>query len=383
MRGVSPMVKGGFIVEMTRRVERREAQRHRSVSPSWVSIFLCLSLFLLLTAPALVSAQSPALLRLRPASVEISVGESIIVEIVVSNVVDLYAVDVQILFDPDVLRVKDANPSEEGVQVQPGSLLFPDLLVRNEADNETGKIWFALTQLNPRDPVSGEGTLALVEFTGYAPGTSRLLFAHHLLGNRSGEAIEAVREDGEIVVTEESAAPTGAPTDTHPRTIPAPTDTPQPTEASTSTPSPLPPTEEPTRVPTPTSRPSQPTAKPTKAYPGPAATQLSTLVPSATPTREKPTDTPPSPTSTPEKPTDTPTIPPVETAPPATSTAAVVEEITPTRPLPTTRRVTTVTVPTPTMLPESKETGGLVSIAAYGLLMGIGISLLFWFRRGR
>ena len=310
-----------------------------------VGVFLCLLVLPLLIGVVSVSGQEPTTLRLRPAVAEISPGDSIIVEITVENAVDLYKVDVDLLFDPNVLYVKDANPNEEGIQVQPGSFLFPDFLGGNKADNDEGTIWFQVMQLEPRDPVSGSGTLALIEFVGRSPGTSEVLFDDHLLGDPSGDTIEAVAEIGQIVVTEGNDMPPALPTDepenTAPPTVPVPTATPKPTGTSTSTPLPLPtatsvptssslsPTLGPTWTLTPTPLPAQPTEEPTQAYPGPAATQTPTAVPSPTSTQRLPTEvpaavhteTPEMPSSTPELPTEEATVTYPDPAVTATSTA--------------------------------------------------------------
>jgi len=357
------------MTKVTAMVRRRGGQdRGRGTLFWWVNAFSLLALLPLMVIPLPVTAQGPAVVHLRPASAEIAVGESIIVEIVVSNVSDLYGMDVQFLFDPNILQVEDANPSEEGVQLQPGSFLYPDFLVRNTVDNVVGKAWFALNQLNPREPVSGEGTIALVQFVGQAPGTSSVHFVYHLLGTRDGEAIETIAEDGEIIVRAGATAPTQIPTDTPPPTIPSPTNTSPPTKAPTAAP-----TEVPTEAPTATPPPPQPTKKPTEIYPGPAVTEEPTAVPSRTPTRAEPTDTP--------------TATSIATPQPVTFTPTVAEKATPTSPLPTatptTRRITTVAVTTPTPSPEPAKTEGLISIVAYGLVVVVGIALLFWFRRGK
>ena len=127
-----------------------------------------------------------------------------------------------------------------------GDLLQPDFVVRNQADNSSGTVWFALTQLNPSEAVSGSGVVFVVTFRGRKAGASSpLTFAYQKLASRTGDLIPASVEDGEIrVVSAEQAppTPTTAPTLPPPTTVPptAPPPTSAPTVAPTSTPVPQP-----------------------------------------------------------------------------------------------------------------------------------------------
>ncbi|WP_255434026.1 cohesin domain-containing protein [Ammoniphilus sp. CFH 90114] len=79
------------------------------------------------------------------------------------NMSDLYGASVRIEFDPSKLEVIDANETEEGIQLNPGSMLN-GILVKNEADNVNGVISFAVAQLGDVQGVEGNGVLATVRF---------------------------------------------------------------------------------------------------------------------------------------------------------------------------------------------------------------------------
>ncbi|MBK8986881.1 MAG: hypothetical protein IPM39_12535 [Chloroflexi bacterium] len=131
-------------------------------------------------------------LRVLPAAGSYVVGETILVEVWLEDVVDLYAVDVRLAFPPALLQVQDANPALPGIQVIPRSdLLSPDFIVRREADNEAGSVWYAVTQVNPREPVSGSGALFAFSFASVAEGTAVVTVSDTTLATLDGQVIPA------------------------------------------------------------------------------------------------------------------------------------------------------------------------------------------------
>jgi hypothetical protein len=71
------------------------------------------------------------------------------VAVEVRDVVELYAVDLTIRFDPDVLQVEDANPDQAGVQPGLATFLDAGMTLFNTVDNETGTVRFVMSQINP------------------------------------------------------------------------------------------------------------------------------------------------------------------------------------------------------------------------------------------
>ena len=251
---------------------------------------LLLSFFGSSRLAATVWANGPTTVSIAPASQEIFLGGTGTTGILVEDVTDLYGFEFEITFDPTILEVVDADPDEEGVQIQPGDFLSPDWTLDNTVDNDKGTITYALCQMNPSPPQSGGGVLAIITWRGKAPGTSSLHLAHVLLGALGGVEIPSSAGDGQIVVVSAQAPPAA---------------TPMGTAAPTGTPTPPPPTSTPTSTPAPpTFTPSAtavleatepPAATPTSVPPGtatstdgptPVSAPTSTPVPTATPVAE-------------------------------------------------------------------------------------------------
>ena len=177
---------------------------------------------------------SPQLL-VYPASGSYEVGEIIAVEVWVEDVINLYGVDIRLTFNPNLLQVQDAAPNLPGVQVQPRpDILSPDFVIRREADNEAGTVWYAATQVNPTPPANGSGALFSFSFQTIAEGLTEVTVTSYQLADPNGmgipaQAIGAVYQIGDLV--------TPTPTETSTATA---TYTPTPTQTATATPTPEP-----------------------------------------------------------------------------------------------------------------------------------------------
>lgn len=85
------------------------------------------------------------------------------------NVHDLYALDIALAFDPDILEVVDLIPTEVGVNIEPINSWFKaEYWVRNEADNALGIIQYTTTQLRTTEPADGAGDVARIRFRAKA-----------------------------------------------------------------------------------------------------------------------------------------------------------------------------------------------------------------------
>lgn len=129
--------------------------------------FVCLAALLCGLPPASRAASAApavtALVSVQPPTATFAAGETLTVEVWVENVLDLYGADIQLQFDPLAFQVLDANPSLPGIQIRLRTdLLQPGFVIKREADNLAGTIWYANTQVNPDPPASGSG--ALFEF---------------------------------------------------------------------------------------------------------------------------------------------------------------------------------------------------------------------------
>ncbi|MBN1315971.1 MAG: hypothetical protein JXA42_10900 [Anaerolineales bacterium] len=137
-------------------------------------------------------AQSTSV-TLSPADGTLVGCDTLTIEIWVNDVVDLYAADVRLAFDPDKLEVVQMNPSSD--------LLQPDYVVRNQYDNINGATWYALTQINPTPPVSGSGVLIEILFKGKGIGTTGVTLDYVKLARGDGTSIPAGIEDATVEIT--------------------------------------------------------------------------------------------------------------------------------------------------------------------------------------
>jgi len=173
-----------------------------------------------------------------PAPQQIEGGQTTIAEIRVENIAGLWGAEIELRFDPALLQVQDAAPGVEGVQIQTGSFLSPDFVAENKVDNAAGIISYALTQLAPREPVSGSGQLASITFQGVNQGNSDLTFSVVKLATNQGQPILAVSQGSQIVVTggeSPSAAVSPAPTPAIAISVPQATPSVPPEATATST----------------------------------------------------------------------------------------------------------------------------------------------------
>jgi hypothetical protein len=147
-----------------------------------------------------------ALLTVDPLNPEINVGEIVTVTIVLSDIVDLYGIELSMTFDPAVVAVVDADAGKTGVQITPGDCPAPDFVVLNSSDNSAGTIGYAATQLNPTPPCDG-GVVGRIAFQGVAEGQSAIHFSEWLLSDMDANSLSANTQDGTIDVVVPKATP--------------------------------------------------------------------------------------------------------------------------------------------------------------------------------
>jgi hypothetical protein len=158
--------------------------------------FYILALIILISLPwtavngHIQSQRAETVVRISPAASTVDPGEVFTVEIWVDDVLDLYGADIQLAFNPAIFEVVDANPSLAGVQITVRyDFLQPAFILRQEADNQAGTIWFAGAQLNPAEPVSGSGVLFEFQLRAKTPGGTALIFTNHQLSAYGGDPI--------------------------------------------------------------------------------------------------------------------------------------------------------------------------------------------------
>ena len=174
---------------------------------------LMIALIVLVESPQALSAvaQGEASVLVVPEIASLEVGERITLAIRTEDIAELYGADVRLTFDPAVLEVEDTDPSRDGIQIElVDELLAPDWVLKDSADNATGSVWYAVTQLNPREEVAGSGDLARIPFLAIGGGTSPVTISYRKLVRRDGTPIETHISDALITVLGTGPTPTGA-----------------------------------------------------------------------------------------------------------------------------------------------------------------------------
>jgi hypothetical protein len=199
-------------------------------------VFMALALVPLFAVYA-SSPNSVTQIVVKPPTGSYEVGESINVEVWVEDVANLYGVDIRLAFDPTQLQVIDANPGIPGVQITPrADLLSPDFILRREANNNEGTVWYAATQINPTPPAAGSGAVFSFQFAAVSPGTAVVSVTNGQLVDQNGAAIPAEIEGALYQIAGDppiTATPSATPTGTLPAT---PTSTATATNTATATP---------------------------------------------------------------------------------------------------------------------------------------------------
>lgn len=262
----------------------------------WRSFVLSVCLLILATAAPVAYAQSepPVAIVVAPASLELAPGQEGEIAIEARAARELYAFDVTLTFDPAAVTVVDSEPSRDGVQVGLGLFLDPGFVILNQADNQTGVVHVAMTQLSPSRPKSGAGPLVVIRLRANA--ASPLILARAELARPDGSKLPVALSSGQVTIAQAvSAQPTATPLPTQAASLSMPTGTPEDEPAP------------PTATPAPTAvAAGQP---PTAQTP---STELPAPTPATSPTTTVPTDAPTAPALA-TVPANTP-IPPTMTA---------------------------------------------------------------------
>ncbi len=172
----------------------------RLINYSW-SVFFVVILFLLLSK----FANSATLVFIQPVSNIVGIDSSPSVEIRVSDVEDLYGAEIELSFDPSIL---------EASLITPGEAPKPDFIVSSNIDNTSGTISYAVTQLMPTLPVTGNFLVVEIDFEAIAVGITNLNLTNVILSDNNGTPISFSTQNGEIIIV-------GIPPGTFNKSIPA------------------------------------------------------------------------------------------------------------------------------------------------------------------
>jgi hypothetical protein len=159
---------------------------------------LCLVLFVGLFARPVVA--SP-IVSIGPASGPVTAGSSFFLDIAITGVSDLFGFQFDVFYNPTLLM---ANPIVEGSFFSSaGSSIFIP------GDNTVpGSITFnAGALLGPVFGASGDGTLARLNFTALAAGTSTVSLSHLFLLDSGLSEIDASTQGASVTAAASTASP--------------------------------------------------------------------------------------------------------------------------------------------------------------------------------
>ncbi|MEO5734585.1 MAG: cohesin domain-containing protein [Rubrivivax sp.] len=136
------------------------------------------SLASLLSLGAMQAAQAVPVLSITASPATAVVGSPLALDVRITDIVDLYAFQFSLAFNPAVLQ---AMPATEGPFLSAGGGTF---FGGGTVDNTAGKVSFVIDSLiGPVAGVNGSGSLARILFNVTAAGTSPLTFANVLFLN--------------------------------------------------------------------------------------------------------------------------------------------------------------------------------------------------------
>jgi len=158
---------------------------------------------LVLSVLAFTAVQA-ATLSIDPSSLPANAGNPVDLNVDISSVSDLFAFQFDITFDPTVLSA--TSVTEGPFLASGGTTAF----VPGAIDNVAGTITVTVDALIGMVPgVNGDGTLATLEFTALAPGTSAVSLSNIILLDSSFGTIDSSNLDGSVTVTATSVPEPG------------------------------------------------------------------------------------------------------------------------------------------------------------------------------
>lgn len=171
------------------------------------------------------TAERPPTLYLNPSAISLEVGQTATVEVWADGVGGVYALSLEMSFDPSLIRVEDADPTSEGIQALPGEMMGRVL----ENRVEEGRLFYQAAA-EPEGTTSAGGRVLSLTVYGVAPGTTLLRLENIAAQDAAGGAVAVsplseglitvgggaveptLTEEVPPLVMEPSPAPTVAPT---------------------------------------------------------------------------------------------------------------------------------------------------------------------------
>jgi hypothetical protein len=157
--------------------------------------------FILALSPIPGEAQEgQAVLHFVPPVLSVIPGQQGTVHLLVEDVQGLYGLELRLTFDPEIVKVTDADPDVFGIQIKPADCWKNGFVAVNRVENGDGRIDFAATRLRPEQAISGTLEILTITFDSRVIGASALKVVSAILSTREAEEISYRKQAGKIVV---------------------------------------------------------------------------------------------------------------------------------------------------------------------------------------
>lgn len=160
-------------------------------------------------ADGIISPQ-PSTLVLDPPTDTIKVSDTITIDLLVNQVIDLRSIQVQLEFNTDVLKLVDADQDTDGLQLHAGHCPQPPIGLVNQADNDTGIIQYAVSSFGASCNANPTDLVASMTFQAHHEGKSSIKLTHWGLANSLGQAITVDHTMDSSITVESTSSPTGS-----------------------------------------------------------------------------------------------------------------------------------------------------------------------------
>ncbi|MEE4356318.1 MAG: cohesin domain-containing protein [Desulfococcaceae bacterium] len=165
--------------------------------------------FFFLTLPLNGMAYSESRIFLSSEKSEMSIGETLSVDVNIKDAPLFYGADIRLKFDPEYLELLDGDEKKSGLQISPGQ--FPDpsksFFLQNQADSKSGTVSYAMSLLNPAPSAEGTGTLAAIAFRAKKAGETDIRIEKGQLGTREGKTLYPEPGKMKMNITKEPLPP--------------------------------------------------------------------------------------------------------------------------------------------------------------------------------
>ncbi len=152
------------------------------ISPKTASLTLIIILLTVSSISAVYAADTTV--RAAASASQPKIGDTLTVNITISNVQNLYGVDVSLSWNPDVLNLITAQ-SMLGVEAHSGGVLHESgtdtiMVAQDSASQQAGEYTLTATSVGSAPAFSGSGTIATVTFNVTAAGSTDLTLTSEL-----------------------------------------------------------------------------------------------------------------------------------------------------------------------------------------------------------